>query len=112
MNLKALMNYVGFFLCYVEDEDGDLLVGVQLGAKVAVDQFERTVIGLPRDQRVRVADLRQDATKRLPLGLRMSSPISGIGTELAGRDPAKLEDAIFDLHEYVNSIYCRLWGPF
>jgi hypothetical protein len=84
---------VALLLCDVEDEDGDLLGGIEVGPEVAVDENELLPL-LPGDERVGPPDLLQDRLKRGPLRGRMPPPVLRRRQEVAGRDAAQLLDAV------------------
>jgi hypothetical protein len=94
----AQQQLVRLLIVQVEHEHGKRQVGRRLRAQVAVEQLERAVRHLARDQCVRVPDLREDALERLLLRGRVRAPVPRVGPQLAGGDAAELLDAVADLH--------------
>ena len=86
---------VGLGLGKVKDENRHDLLGVQAPAKVPVDEHENPVL-LSCDQGIGVADLPQQAPKRRALALGVTPPVPGVGGEVAGADPAKLDHSVTD----------------
>ena len=97
--VKRKKQLVGLSLVNVEHQHGHLLLGRCLSPEVPIHKHQRAVRKLAGQQGIGIANLGQNATQGILLGLGMRAPVLWVGDKLGSFYPTKLADSVADLHD-------------